>query len=74
MIQLDMRGQSCPIPVVKAKKALKQPGAAGVSVLVDNKIAVENLQKMADGLGYDFSFKETGDSEYTAVLVVRKDQ
>jgi len=65
MITIDMQGQSCPIPVVEAKKTLKQPGVTGVSVLVDNRIAVENLQKMAKGLGSYFSYKEPGDSEYT---------
>ena len=55
---LDMRGKPCPIPVVKAKRALEHPETTGVAVLVDNLIAVQNLEKMAVGTGYDVSYTE----------------
>ena len=58
-----MRGQPCPIPVVNAKKALADEGASGVIVIVDNYIAVQNLEKMARGTGCGFSYisgKEDG--------------
>lgn len=54
MNTIDMRTRPCPIPVIEAKKELARPGAAGVTVLVDNEIAVQNLQKMAVGLGHGF--------------------
>lgn len=59
MIFLDMTGKPCPIPVIETKKALKtlSPGET-VSVLVDNDIARQNLQKMAAGLGHGFKFKD----------------
>ena len=63
-----MLGKPCPIPVVEAKKALSQPGAQGVMVLVDNIIAVQNLEKMAKGLGYNFSFVQKSESEYAAKI------
>lgn len=57
-----MLGQPCPIPVIEAKKALKEAQAgATVEVLVDNDIARQNLQKMAAGLGYDFKHETQGD-------------
>ena len=43
-------GEPCPIPVVKATKALRamtQPGT--LEVQVDNQVAVENLKRMAAG-------------------------
>ena len=43
-------GEPCPIPVVKATKALRamtQPGT--LEVRVDNQVAVENLKRMAAG-------------------------
>lgn len=47
MITVDARGDQCPIPVVKAKKALEELSGNGtVRVLVDNEIAVQNLTKL----------------------------
>lgn len=45
-------GEQCPIPVVKATKALQQMDAAGtLEVHVDNEIAVQNVLRMASGKG-----------------------
>jgi selenium metabolism protein YedF len=63
---LDMRGQPCPIPVVKAKEALALDNA--VVVLVDNIVAVQNLEKMAKGTGCTFSYTEEGEN-YTVNIV-----
>lgn len=42
-------GDQCPIPVVKATKALKSMTEAGIlEVHVDNEIAVQNLTKLAN--------------------------
>jgi len=69
-----MRGQPCPIPVVNAKKALAEPAAealesrgsppvhSSVVVLVDNIVAVQNLEKMAKGSGCAFSYEQDGTS------------
>ncbi|MDR0553483.1 MAG: sulfurtransferase-like selenium metabolism protein YedF [Treponema sp.] len=71
MKTLDMRGQPCPIPVVNAKKALEDPAGdpAGVTVLVDNMAAVQNLEKMAKGTGRGFSYTEDGPSQYRANII-----
>lgn len=48
IIKVDALGDQCPIPVVKAKKALDHAAAgAAVEVHVDNEIAVQNLTKLA---------------------------
>ena len=53
MLKVDARGDACPLPVVKAKKAIAELNGAGeVEVLVDNEIAVQNLTKMAQQKGY----------------------
>jgi len=57
---IDVIGKPCPIPVIESKKALAEDGVDGVLVKVDNYVAVQNLGKMASGLGYDFSYAETG--------------
>ncbi|MDR0409894.1 MAG: sulfurtransferase-like selenium metabolism protein YedF [Spirochaetaceae bacterium] len=72
MKTLDMLGQPCPIPVVKAKEVLAVGDAEGVIVLVDNIAAVRNLEKMANGTGCGFSYTEeamSGASVYRAVIV-----
>ena len=58
---LDMRGQPCPIPVVNARKALAEMpenDKSEVLVIVDNIVAVQNLQKMAKGTGCAFHYEE----------------
>lgn len=48
MIVIDAFGETCPKPVIRAMKALAEPGADGsVRVLVDNTVAVENLKRLA---------------------------
>jgi selenium metabolism protein YedF len=70
MITLNMLGKPCPIPVVEAKKALLQ--GQDVMVLVDNAIAVQNLEKMASGLGHGFSYEQKGEAEYTVAIIANK--
>jgi len=71
MTNIDCIGQVCPIPVIRAKKALEGMGEAGgvVSIIVDNDIARQNLQKMATGLGHQSEYvqKEKGIIEVTIV-------
>ena len=65
---IDARGDACPIPVVKTLKALGALGGAGVvETIVDNKIAVENLSRMATSKGCASSFEQTGDKEWHVV-------
>ena len=46
--EVNAIGDIWPIPLVKAKEAIKELNGAGVvEVLVDNEIAVQNLTKMA---------------------------
>jgi TusA-related sulfurtransferase len=56
MTILNLTGKPCPIPVIEAKKALRGKTAGeSLSVLVDNDISRQNLQKMAEGLGHGAS-------------------
>ncbi|MBR5596105.1 MAG: sulfurtransferase-like selenium metabolism protein YedF [Lachnospiraceae bacterium] len=68
---VDARGLACPLPVVNAKKAtaeLKQGGK--VSVLVDNEIAVQNLQKFAKQKVYECMAKKLAPQEYEVTMIV----
>ena len=66
MFQVNALGKACPLPVIETRKALKEHDA--VQTLVDNKIATENLQKMARQLGYSYSMTEDGPAHYTVVI------
>lgn len=71
MATIDALGQVCPIPVIRAKKAIEGLGEEGgvIEILVDNDIARQNLQKMASemGLQSEFAQKENGVIEVTIV-------
>jgi len=44
---IDARGLACPIPVIRAKKALEGVARGRVVVLVDEQVAVENVTRLA---------------------------
>ena len=74
MLKVDARGDACPLPVVKAKKAIAELNGPGeVEVLVDNEIAVQNLTKMAQQKGYLSSSEKLGPQEYRVRFTVKAD-
>ena len=66
MFTVDALGKACPLPVIETRKALQQHDA--VTTIVDNKIATENLKKMADQLGYAYAMTEESAVHYTVVI------
>ena len=71
MLKVDARGDACPLPVVKAKKAIAELNGFGqVEVLVDNEIAVQNLTKMAQQKGYGSSAEKLTEREYRVLFTV----
>ena len=72
MLNVDARGDACPLPVVKAKKAIAELNGPGeVEVLVDNEIAVQNLTKMAQQKGYISSSEKLAEREYRVRFTIR---
>ena len=68
-ITVDARGEQCPIPVVKATKAiaaLTEPSV--VEVHVDNEIAVQNLLRMASGKGYAAKSQQVEDKHFVVTV------
>ena len=77
MLKVDARGDACPLPVVKAKKAIAELNGAGeVEVLVDNEIAVQNLTKMAQQKGYASKAEKLAerDARTDTVVVIASDK
>ena len=68
---VNAMGDVCPVPLVKAKNAIAELAGSGkVEVLVDNEIAVQNLEKMAQQKGYGFLVKEKKENEYHVEFTV----
>ena len=61
MVKVDAIGQVCPVPIIMTKNALKDIEEGQVEVSVDNRISLENLQKMSKEMGYDYTVEESGD-------------
>ncbi|CQR75132.1 SirA-like protein [Sporomusa ovata DSM 2662] len=59
---LDLRGLSCPIPLIRTKDALV--GAEAVSVVVDEPPAKENIIKFAQSQNFRVECSEVN-GEYT---------
>ena len=61
MIEIDARGLSCPIPVVKTKKAIEKNPGSEIAVLVDNQVAKENVLMLALDKGYSVNQEKLDD-------------
>lgn len=71
MIKVNAMGDTCPIPVVKTKNAIKELNGAGeVMTLVDNEIAVQNLTKMANQKGYGVKSQKLGEGQYEVIMTI----
>ena len=71
MIQVNAMGDACPIPVVKTLQALKElHGAGTIQTLVDNKVAVENLTRLAESKGCTIETAQLGEKEYRVTITV----
>jgi tRNA 2-thiouridine synthesizing protein A len=67
MIEVDARGFSCPIPVVRTKKAIDENPKEQISVLVETAVSRENVTRLAESKGYSIEVEEVAD-EYRLVL------
>ncbi|MDE6456172.1 MAG: sulfurtransferase-like selenium metabolism protein YedF [Dysosmobacter sp.] len=64
-------GEQCPIPVVKATRALREMTEPGLlKVHVDNEIAVQNLTRMASGHKLAAKSEKLGEKEFVVTMEV----
>lgn len=68
MEQIDARGQACPLPVVRAKKALAAMEEGVLEVLVDNRTAVHNLEALAKTLKVEAVSDERGEAAFAVTF------
>lgn len=71
MIVVNALGEQCPIPVVKATRALREMTEPGtLEILVDNETAVQNLLRMAAGNHLTAVTEKRGEKEFAVRMEV----
>ncbi|MCX8007320.1 MAG: sulfurtransferase TusA family protein [Coriobacteriia bacterium] len=60
MVEVDVRGFSCPVPLMRTKKALED-GPAEIAVLVDSGTAKANVVNLLKDSSYEVSVEESAD-------------
>lgn len=63
---IDGIGKACPMPVIMTKKEIDR-GEDNIIIKVDNRIAVENLKKLATSTGFLVEVKEENNIFYVAM-------
>lgn len=66
---LDVRGEICPYPMLKAVEAMKRlPDGEALEVITDHAPALESIPTQARRLGFAFEIEQTGHPEWRIVL------
>jgi len=71
MDTLDVRGLSCPLPVMKTKKVLDS-GVRELEVVGTGATAKQNVTRFARSQGFQVEIKNEADGEWTMVLTKAK--
>ena len=61
MIEVDVRGFSCPIPVVKTRKAIEEHPDEVLIVIMETAVSKENVSRLARSKGYTVQAEKVGD-------------
>lgn len=68
MIEINVSGLSCPMPVVKAKEAMDKYPEQTIGVVMDSETAKENVSRMAQTKKYTVSIADKSDDQLTLLL------
>jgi len=67
MVEVDVRGFSCPVPVVRTKKAMEQNPKEVLTVLIETAVSKENVSRLAENQEYSIKVEEVS-GEYRLTL------
>lgn len=68
-MKLDVRGEVCPYPMLKAVDAMKKlKGSEEVVLVTDHAPCLETIPPQARRHGYTYAVAETGSPEWTITL------
>lgn len=68
MIEVDVRGFSCPIPVVRTQKAIEENPNEILTVVTETGVTRENVSRLAQSKGYTVKVEEVGDDFYIKLI------
>lgn len=51
-LEIDVRGLSCPQPVLKAKQAMMLEDVTAIDLIVDDETSKENIMRFVEGKGW----------------------
>jgi tRNA 2-thiouridine synthesizing protein A len=71
MIEVNAKGFSCPIPMVRSKKAMDENPGKNILVIVDETAQKDNVSRLAENNGYSVNVNEL-DTEYRLELIPPK--
>jgi tRNA 2-thiouridine synthesizing protein A len=60
-VEVDVRGYSCPVPVVKTKKAMEENPGKEIKVTADTRTSCDNINRLGNSSGYSVKISEEGD-------------
>ncbi|MCL5982463.1 MAG: sulfurtransferase TusA family protein [Firmicutes bacterium] len=61
---LDVRGLSCPEPVLRVKKILDIGLDKQLSIITDSRVSMENISRLARHAGFAFASEEQNGQFY----------
>jgi TusA-related sulfurtransferase len=64
MTQVDARGLSCPMPVIKTKNAIESSKSGPIVVIVNDGTARNNVTRLAKSKGFNVTVEERGEDFY----------
>ena len=70
-MEMDLRGEECPLPTIKtieAIKRLKEKGGETVTVMIDDAVCAADIPYQAGHLGYTVQSEVIGTSEWRITL------
>lgn len=68
-LTVDALGDKCPVPVVKAKKALATIDEGTLEMLVDNETSVTNLKSFAKSQKCEVTSEQLAEEKYSVKIV-----
>ncbi len=68
-VELDCMGEACPVPLIKAEKALADLDVGDILiVLIDHSCAMKNVPEWAREQGHNVELEEVDDGEWEVVI------
>ena len=69
MMELDVRGEICPYPMLKAIEAMRAaPDGEEILVITDHPPCLETIPPQAARFNFEVSIEETGSPEWVITL------